>query len=167
MKNVILTFVCLSFTFFTIAQTIIEDELAQNKGLIMDCTGNLEQIQGKIKEIKKKADRQFVFQQSIIDLQQKDLDGRRELIEARDENNMRLDELVYHISDKESLVREQSRLDLKQLQLTQRIIDFTTRMMQIEQHVATNYVDNVNMRNQSHSAHITAYIEELDRIAFD
>lgn len=167
MKNVLLTLVCLSFTFFTIAQDTIEDELAQNKGLIMDCTGSLEQIQGKIKEIKKKADQQFAFQQSIIDLQQRDLDERRELIEARDESNMRLDELVYHIDEKEGVVKEQSLLDLKQMQLTQRMIDFTTRIMQIERHVATNYVENVNVRNQSHSANITAYIEELDRIAFD
>jgi len=167
MKNLLLVLVCFSLSYSVLAQTTIEEELAQNRGLIMDFTGNLQQINSKIKEIKKKADKQFSIYQAIIDLEQKYLNEEQEIVNSRNENNLRLDQLVYHIADKGQLIKEQSLLDLKQMQLSQRIVDFETRIMQIEQHVKTNYVEDVNLRNQSHSASITAYIEELNNIAFD
>lgn len=167
MQKLLILLVCFSLSYCTSAQNTIEEELAQNKGLIMDFTGNLQQINSKISEIKKKAKQQFAIQQAIIESEQKYLNEQEELISNRDENNMRLDQLVYHIADKEKLVKEQALIDLKQMQLSQRIVDFETRIMQIEQHVKTNYVEDVNLRNQSHSASITAYIEELNNIAFD
>jgi hypothetical protein len=167
MKNLLLLLVCFSLSYCALAQTTIEEELAQQRGLIMDLTGNLQQINGKIEQIKKKANEQFTTQQAIIDLEQQYLKEEQEVVENRNEDNMRLDQLIYHISDKEKLVKEQSLLDLKQMKLSQRVIDFETRIMQVEQHVKTNYVEDVNLRNQSHSANITAYIEELNNIAFD
>ena len=167
MKNLLLLLVCFSLSYCALAQTTIEEELAQQRGLIMDLTGNLQQINGKIEQIKKKANEQFTTQQAIIDLEQQYLKEEQEVVENRNDDNMRLDQLIYHISDKEKLVKEQSLLDLKQMKLSQRVIDFETRIMQVEQHVKTNYVEDVNLRNQSHSANITAYIEELNNIAFD
>ena len=167
MKNLLLLLVCFSLSYCALAQTTIEEELAQQRGLIMDLTGNLQQINGKIEQIKKKANEQFTTQQAIIDLEQQYLKEEQEVVENRNEDNMRLDQLIYHISDKEKLVKEQSLLDLKQMKLSQRVIDFETRIMQVEQHVKTNYVEDVNLRHVSHSASITNYIEELDNIAFD
>ena len=167
MKNLLLLLVCFSLSFSTLAQTSIAQELAINSGLMMDVTGNLRQIKTKIKQIQKKAEVQFSSKQAIIDLEQKYLKEEQDIVNSRNEDNMRLDQLVHHISDKEKLVKEQDLLDLKQMQLTQSIVDFETRMLQIEQHVKTNYVEDFNLRHVSHSASITNYIEELDNIAFD
>jgi hypothetical protein len=167
MKNLMLLFVCISLCYSSRAQNSIEDELAQYSGLMMDLDGSLQQINDKIKQIKKKADAQFTNQQAIIDLEQRYLNEEREILEARREDKMRLDQLIYHIADKEKWLKEQSLLDLKQLQLSQKIVDFETRIMQIEQHVKTNYVEKLNLLNPSHSANITAYIEALNNIAFD
>ena len=167
MKNLMLALICLSLSYGVFAQTAAEIKLVQNRGLMMDFTGNLQQFNSKIKKIQKKADRQFTAQQAIIDLEQKYISEEQEIVDSRNENNMRLDQLVYHISDKEKLMREQSLLDLKQMQLSQKIVDFETRIIQIEQHVKANYVEDVNLSNEFHSANITAYIEALDNIAFD
>lgn len=165
MKYLTTTLVCFSM-FLCIqnaqAQGTIEEELAQNKGLMMDCTGNLEQVMRKIKEIKRKATYEFSAKQSIIDMEQKSLAEEQEIIENRVEENMRLDVLVYHIQDKEKLAREQSILDLKQQELGQRIIDFKTKMLQIEQHLASNYLESILQQNKSINSTITAYIADLD-----
>lgn len=146
---------------FSFAQVL---DVSTAKSSLTTSSTDLDQLLDKVKDLKTKAEASFKEEEATIANKKIELQKRRAKLEAGNakEKNMRSNEWPARVKERETLVREESKLAYDSQVLSAKRSDFQHRMKQVEQHIQSTFVNVIKTQNNQNDAVMKAYLNSLN-----